>query len=166
MISLGKQSLAFGLQQQFAAGVDDIGKEQTLIDATADDKLWRVACSGPAVFQLIWGTSGRQSIKNALSPMRACVPGNLSVLATPVSTGIVVCTLQPVSSDDGSFLRVYVDVTGGPVTAPDSAEQFVALAASSVTVEGNAVGLVAGETVPITRGSSLTAGAGLWLVKP
>lgn len=181
--SEGRPPAAWGFQavvrfQPGAVGQPERDKETQAIDAQDDRsvRMWRVAArnqavptaSGPRfIGRLIYGTSASIELDNLIGPIVAYVPGNVQLYVRPEDEPLttafnVSVSLKPVGGYSIPFVRTFHDfAVAGAVPLPQSGARFVALNNASVTVEGISVALTAGDTLPITNGSVLTAGAGL-----
>ena len=149
-----------GIQQQqtwTAAEAD----ERTVLDVSpAADGFWRCSVEGDVTLVVHWGTAGGDRVLAVDSPFAADLPGYVTIKAKPrVADVAASCrvTLQ-LSSGVGPAVARFLQTALAAL--PENAARFVALAASTVTIRGNAVVLALGQSIPLVSGSVLTAGFG------
>jgi hypothetical protein len=152
----------YGIQ---TAQVWEIGQSgaRSLLDTVPNCWLWRLSVTGDVVITLTWGTRATRTL-TLDAPLVADLPGNVAVVVAPrvspaAAKVTALCTLTEVrAASSSSVLRRFVPAPGGAGAAlHDDAARFVALAASSVTIRGVAVALVAGQSIPLVSGSTLDA---------
>jgi hypothetical protein len=147
----GQQNL-----ETWAAG--DSGS-RPLLELQPNGELWRISVVGDLLVELTWGTSSRRRLVLD-APILADLPGFVSVIATPRTSGGATGQVTATRSSGAGPQELRRFVAGPVLALDDQATRFVALAASTVTVRALAVVLAVGDSIPLVSGSVLTAGSG------
>jgi len=132
---------------------------RTVLDlpACASSHLWDVALHGENVhLEIRWGTCSQLEV-NAALPFRAGLPGKVQVFAYPRSTAgarVVPVALETLGPPVCRAQQVYP--TAGAL--PEYVTRVRAVVASTLTVAGQAVALVAGAEMAIAGGADLLTG--------
>lgn len=156
----GDGGTPYGWQQARTIAAGD-ATEYHVIDAGVNaESFWRFSVFGRVLVRVVYGTSKTRELVDLQAPVVMAVPGKAAVYVRSADDENAVefsVTLTKAFSCCLSQARRLVNVAS---SLSDDAVRFVALAATTLTVGGQAVSLTAGQSVPLVAPSSLTAGAG------
>jgi hypothetical protein len=133
-----------------------------VIDAENAKHLWRISITGGQLrCDVTWGTARTRQLLDLRAPLMMCVPGKVTVAVRKAAQGDQECfaTLTPVTAGSWSARRS-VDATAGAVILHEDSSRFVALVASTLSIDGLAVTLAAAESVPLISPANLLTGYG------
>lgn len=146
---------------KWAAGDNE---EKQIISTDRSAMLWRISVFGPVTVRIDYGTVMRQPLTLLASPVVMTIPGSASVYVTPSDPehAAIACkaTLTAASAGARAHARKIIDAGAGAVLFEESAVNFVALTASTLTISGIAVVVPALSAVPLVAGSRLDTGSG------
>ncbi|MCH9730983.1 MAG: hypothetical protein K0U84_15115 [Actinomycetia bacterium] len=135
-----------------------------MVDALFSEYLWRVSVSGSNVLlKLIYGTNGTKIIDNIVLPFEANIPGQVNIRARPLDTDAAATAVPTLTAATGGInvCRAFFSGGAGGLTLPPELRQVTALNAASITVNGNAIALTAGETYQVAGTVQLGVGGEL-----
>lgn len=164
----GGDGATYGTQAFAEWDAGDI-TERDLLDVQQPANLWRVAVHGQNVsLTMSYGTGGgRLTLSGLRTPLLVSLPGAVRLVATPIVAPIAkqICrsSASPVGGCCWPVLRQFVDAGAGAVDLVSTAKTAVCLVAGTVTVAGQAVARLAGESMKLIAPSSCTSG--VWIVE-
>lgn len=145
-------------QQQAAAWAAGEGGFKPILTVEPAASLWRVSVFGDLLLRVQWGTSSTNTVENIAAPLIAAFPGRVTVEGQPrdVQTATIAsCTLTPATAGGfGSFKQF--QTAAGPISP--FAVRATAITAANLTIQGQAVALAVGDSIPLTSNSALVAG--------
>jgi hypothetical protein len=153
---------AYGLQSRRDWLAGDNSQVQ-IVDLQRSEYLWRVAIAVAVnlQFRLIYGTGASVELDGLRAPFEAFIPGQVGLYARKVTNDQIASVRATVTAATGGVPVVRMPAPAPGSLLPANAKSYVALSASTLTVNGVAgVAVAAGVTLPLIAPATLTAGQG------